>query len=462
MTRFKRAIGPFLTDCRRFDLRVIAERGRDNSWVLNSLRAVLEHQPSSQVPLPDLPDVPDLLVLHEQRGADRLFELIDMLARGKFALGEVEISLMRPNTSPPEPSFYMRKRTRDATLAEFGIDSASFVLTAGDSLGSRLPEAEFRTVDDALSAQAAPWDGLTDLRRNFMGIPEDQASRNEWSSVEVVAPLGVVLSQTSRLQENRIEAMVTAFPGVDLSALGASVVAYLPSGRIFRKQARFNMETTTAPGEFRAVIELPELPSLASLVLNYRGIRADRMDLRGKALLAKNPRLAVLERIAGGLEALQEGLEKARSRGRDIEGWIAFIFSLLDFSPSHYGSTPWEVPDILAFAKAGQWLLVIECTEREPDLGGKLTKLATRTKEIGLAAGMRAYPVIVTALERSILNKTDLEKASKEAVAIVSADEYPDLLRLVLKSATADETRNFLERLIPSQDFTSTYWIRGP
>ncbi len=103
-------------------------------------------------------------------------------------------------------------------------------------------------------------------------------------------------------------------------------------------------------------------------------------------------------------------------------------------------------------------MLVVECTEREPDLGGKVTKLATRTKELEQASGVRAFPVLVTALDRSVLNTTDLEKASKEAVAILSANEFPDLMRLVEGTATAVETRSFFERLIPQLEYRSVYW----
>ena len=71
---------------------------------------------------------------------------------------------------------------------------------------------------------------------------------------------------------------------------------------------------------------------------------------------------------------------------------------------------------------------------------------------------MKAFPVLITALDRSMLNTTDLEKASKEAIAVVSANEFPELIRLVEEGATSVETRNFLERLIPRQGYSSVYW----
>lgn len=454
---FKRAISPFLADWKSLELRVIAEKGRADQFVLNSLRAFLQHEESAAL-RGDLPKVEGLLVLHERWDVDQLFALLDSLAEGELTLGEEVVSLKRPNTSPPNPSFYMRTRDRMASLAEFGIDSACFVLSAGDSLGERLVQEEFRTVDDALRTHTPPWDGLADLRRNFMAISKDQSARRDWSSAEIVAPIGVSLSEQTELREKQLQVVVNTFPHIDFANLRAAIVAYLPSGLISRTQFEFRQGAVRSKGEVRSVVDLPGVPILATVVLTYRGVSADRRDLRGRALWSANPRLAILEKFAGGIDGLAEGLERARTRGREIEGWIALVLSLLDFVPCHYGSTPWEAPDIVALANSEDWTLVVECTEREPDLGGKLTKLATRTKEVEQASGMRAFPVLVTALDRSVLNITDLEKASKEAIAILSADEFADLVRLVKGDATAVETRNFLERLIPRQEYSSVYW----
>jgi hypothetical protein len=454
---FDRAISRFLVDWKSMELRVVAERGRAGQWVLNSLRAILEHGEDGPLRR-DLPTVEGLLVLDERWHVDRLSHLLDSLGEGEVKLGGETISLKRPNTSPPNPSFYVRRRDRSATLAEFGIDSSSLVLSSGDSLGDRLVRDEFRTIDDSLQAHSPPWDGLADLRRNFIGIPKDQSQRHDWSSAEIVAPIGVRLDQKTRLEQNQLEVVVSAFPHVALDDLSAAIVAQSPGGAISRLQIKFLRGANISETEVRNVARLPELPTLANVVLTYRGIRVDRKDLRGKGSRSIEPRLAVLEKIAGGSDALAEGLERARTRGREIEGWVALIFSHLKFISCHYGSTPWEAPDIVAMADSEDWMFVVECTEREPDLGGKVTKLATRTKEIEHASGVRAFPVLVTALDRSVLNATDLEKASKEAIAILSSTEFSDLIRLVGESATATETRSFFERLIPQQEYQSVYW----
>jgi len=454
---FKRLILPFLADWKSLELRVIAEKGRDGQWVLNSLRVFLEHQ--ARTPLKEnLPKVEGLLAVDERRDVDQLFVLLDSLAQGELTLEEERISLKRPNTSPPEPSFYTRRRERLDSLAEFGIDSASFVLASGDNLSGRLLAEEFRTVNDALRSHSPPWDGLADLRRNFMGIPKDQSTRNDWASAEIVAPLGVNLAEQTELREMQLEIVVNPFPHVDLKSLKAAVVGHLPQGIISRIMVEFKRSEGRSAEELRTIVNLPDVPLHATVVLSYRGMSADGKDLRGKALSSANPRLAILEKIAGGIDGLADGLENARTHGREIEGWIALVFSLLDFVPSHYGSTPWEAPDIVAFANSKEWMLVIECTAREPDIGGKTTKLATRTKEIEQVSGVKAFPVLITALDRSMLNTTDLEKASKEAIAVVSANEFPELIRLVEEGATSVETRNFLERLIPRQGYSSVYW----
>jgi hypothetical protein len=457
---FKKTIGPLLPDWKSFELRVIAERGRAGDWVLNSMRAILCPESPMKSGRNDLPRVEGLLVVHEWRDIDELFGLMDAMLEGEIHVGRELIGLKRPNTSPPPPSLYVRKWDRQHTLAEFGIDFSSLVLAGEDTITSRLLHDPFRTVNAVLRAANPPWDGLEDLRRNFMGIPRDQAPRSDLSSFEVVAPLAVNLSDSSVLEGKQLKAVVTTQDGTSADQIVLSAVSYHVDGSVARIRRVPNRESTEGAGQSYMTIELPEVPSKVSLLLTYRGLDADRLDFIGEAAYSTSPRLAVLREIAGGIERLSEGLDSARTRGKEIEGWVALVFHLLGFAPAHYGSTSWEAPDIVAFFDSDSWILVIECTEREPDIRNKLTKLATRAKKLERASGTKAYPVLVTALDRSLLNKTDLDKASKESIAIVSADEYRDLLNLALEGGGPAETHSLLERLIPGEGRTSPYGIR--
>ena len=457
---FKKIITPLLLDWQSFELRVIAEKGSEDEWVLNSMRAILSPERPRKSSRKDLPQVEDLMVTHEWRDVDELSGLIDSMLEGDLKVGGEVIDLKRPDSSSPTPSLYVRKWDRQRMLTDFGLDFTSFVLGGEDTITGRVPRLPFRTVDAALRARDPPWDGLEDLRRNFMGIPSDQAPRSDLSSLEVAAPIGVNLSASSALEGRQLKAVVGTREGIQYDQIVVSAISHNVDGSAARISQVPNEESTEGPGKLGITIELPEVPSKLTLLLTYRGLDADRLDLIGEAAYSTSSRLAILQEIAGGIERLAEGLDSARTRGRELESWIALVFHLLGFDTAHYGSTPWEAPDIVCLSDLDSSLLVIECTEREPDIRDKLTKLATRAKELERASGMNAYPVIVTALERSLLSKTALDRASKESIAIVSADEYQDLVRLTLEGGGPAETRSLLDRLIPGEGRTSVYGIR--
>lgn len=260
-------------------------------------------------------------------------------------------------------------------------------------------------IDASLRACEHPWDGLADLRQHFLGFTYDRAIRSNAVVMEVIAPLGIVLNDDSRLEDDSLWASVYISPGVNRKQVSLSVVATLKDNTVFR------VRTPLAEGDHESVskLKLPAGVTKASLIVTCRGVDVDRLEF----LASANPRLAVLEQLGVSPDSLQSQFEKAL--GRDFERWCVILFQLLGLSPAHYDETKIEAPDILAFSEFGGWILLIECTQREPDLGGKLTKLATRTKAInqGLKGLMKAHPVVITALPRSMLNRTDVEKASK-------------------------------------------------
>ncbi|MEE9236534.1 MAG: hypothetical protein V3U52_01920 [Thermoplasmata archaeon] len=126
----------------------------------------------------------------------------------------------------------------------------------------------------------------------------------------------------------------------------------------------------------------------------------------------------------------------------------------MGFSVANYGfhsswGTGKEV-DLVAFPESEDWFLLIEVTEREPDLNNKMTKLSTRTKEIQHAAPeYLAYPVMVTTCVSDVINKSDRMKAATDLISLITADELDHLFELVVEGATPEKIRDFLEQYIP-------------
>ncbi len=108
------------------------------------------------------------------------------------------------------------------------------------------------------------------------------------------------------------------------------------------------------------------------------------------------------------------------------------------------------MPDIIAFPDEGNWFLVVECTESNIDANNKLSKLAMRTKKIHIK-GLKPYPVLITMLDRKMINSTDLDKAAKEQIVIVAREELQHLIRMTIEEIKPSKIQNYLDEHI-------SYW----
>ena len=95
---------------------------------------------------------------------------------------------------------------------------------------------------------------------------------------------------------------------------------------------------------------------------------------------------------------------------------------------------------------------MVECTLRQPDVNNKLTKLATRTDIIEqTVSDIHVIPVLITALSRDRINKSDVEKAKTESIAIITQNEFDSLITKGLEQTSTDEIIDYIQTLIPSQ-----------
>ena len=163
-----------------------------------------------------------------------------------------------------------------------------------------------------------------------------------------------------------------------------------------------------------------------------------------------------MQQLGISLQVLQSSIEQAQ--GHDLEQWYSILFHLLGFSPSQFGGTKRSVPDIVAFPSIGNWILVVECTEGEPDLGSKLAKLSTRAKLAGQGLGsIKAHPVLITSMSRGLLNQTDMEKASKEGISVVTAEDLSHLVKMARENQDPERVLGYLQARIPSTSLGGNY-----
>jgi hypothetical protein len=434
LKQFREAIAPFLDDWQSIDLRIIARREKDDRWHFDSIRAVLSHNPIDLPLSENLPTSPSLLVIHQRWKASRIDDLLASISTGELSVGKdiVDVKFFDSQSWRPVTAVDYRFWDRGRARSEFGVDFASFVVRVWQSY--MIDAERLRSLDHVLRAENYPWDGLGDLREHFLGFSYDKAVRPDATVMEVIAPLGVRLNNDFVLDGDRLSVSADLMPGVAHEAVSLPVIAALSNGSIVRLRGRLEKA-----GQLGLKMALPGEVTKAKVIAVYRGVDVDRFELVEQA----NSRLAVLGALGVGSDDLRSRIED--SSGREFERWIAILFQLLGLSPAHYGGTKVEAPDIVAFSESGGWLLVVECTEREPDLGGKLTKLSTRTKVVRQAlAGLNVHPVLITAMPRIILNKTDLEKASKERISVLAIEEIRELLEMAKESPQPNKARDYI------------------
>ena len=431
---FLKAILPFQRDWRSIDLRVIAYRFQD-VWFFNAVKAVLDPSPASKDTRKDLPEMNELLVIHERWDISQLDELLASISKGELIVGGNVVHIKRfdgQSLKPiPHPSFRFYERSE--CKSELGIDLASFVLQVYES--SHTIHEEEVIIDHQLRTAAIPWNGLADLRQHFIRFRQDRASRRD-SFLDIIAPLSVRMIEAD-IEEEKVRTVIDRKTKTNYDGISLSVLAHHSDGFIERVSCPIQKDET--------VLILKSPPTRATVIVGYRGIVVDQIDLLGQT---KNLRIPVFQELLGNI---QDFASELKENGRRLEAKVCLLFHLLGFSPAHYGYGTDDVPDILAFPKSDEKVLVIECTKREPDLGNKLTKLSTRSKEISRALGsLSVLPVVLTALERSMINTTDEDKARNEGIAILTQDEISTLIQMALDDVSPMEVVNYLSGLVPS------------
>lgn len=433
--RFRESIRPYLDDWQSIDIRVIAHRSKEGYWLFSTVYAVLDSTPPSAPTRGDLPSLDGLLVAHERWSMDRLDTLLSSISNGKLSVGKETVHIERfvgQNWRPSDLSFnfYERNRCKD----EFRLDSGSFVLSSweSDSMG----HDEVEKIDRRLRLAYPPWDGLADLRQNFTGLQGWKAREQQYFSI--LAPLGVRIRQ-AELDEEKVRLVIERNAQVTHEGISISIIAHLPDGSIERVKLPIHRDDTVIP---------LQRPTKIILILSYKDEVVERIEKFGKPSALGSPEILVMDDLIG-LDGFATSLRE--SRGKNLEVAASLLFGMLGFSAANYGMMTGNLPDILAFSRTDGSVLVIECTAGEPDLANKLTKLATRSKGISrILERAQVLPVMVTALDRMMINTTDKEKAAKEEIAIVTKDEIRILIQMALNGASAKEVHQYLFGLVPS------------
>lgn len=210
----KAPLVPYLDEWRSIDLRVVAFRSpKDESWIFNSIRAVLDLTQSNGPVRTDLPHTEDILVLHERWPITRLDEFLAGALQGEIEIGGQKVVVKGFNgtiwsTIPVQPPVLVK---RGFEFARYNLESASYVIEYQTMMNGLIDRAREDVLDSKLRATDPPWDGVADLIENFVQMRDWGHVRFGYSRMDFIAPLNVSL-KGSKLASNRIRVSISKSP----------------------------------------------------------------------------------------------------------------------------------------------------------------------------------------------------------------------------------------------------------
>lgn len=450
IARFRDQVAPLMADWKSIDLRVVASRS-DDKWIYGVIKAVLDSSNTTAPTRQDLPSLDGLLVIHERWNIARLDELLDSLSSYYLDVQGHKLLVENANTNP-KMNYSFESMNRKDSIQRLGISSYALYLQSW--MGQPMFDNDIRlALDSRLRVSEHPWDGIEDVLMNFVRVSPNYLRSMPTKLVEVIAPVGVWTTDASFTDQNGIMVNVEKAPTLSVKDLGLSSIGHVAGEDEVRLQKVEKSVVDETHLSFMA--SFPKIVQSATIILTYHGLDVDRIELLGKALRGKNPRLAVLEQGKPGefLASLKNGKDKL------FEDRISLLFHILGLSPGYYGRAYQPNADILAFPDSEEWVLNIECTTEEIDLNNKLSKLATRTKLLTASmAGVTVHPVVVTRFSRILINKSEMDKAQTEGISIITSDEFEVLIQMAVRSAKAIEVRDYVLTLVPG---SGEGWMSG-
>ena len=448
--RFVSDLEPCIELWTSIDIRVQAIHDPRVGWKSECLRAILT---TRKEPLwKNLPRDTGVLVAHEIWPIGRLADFIRFLEQGEIPIAGEKIAIKQfagNNEWTPISNFYVRTYNRED--GRYGGDYKTVVLFGygSTSRSSDFEEARAR-LDARLLDCDPPWNGVSHVRRSFIGLSQSDAERQDLDWIEVVAPLPVRFGPKTEFTNSEIVLDVESPRAADAAKVRGSVFFNRGDEIVDSTRVTFRRQK----GRLRARRALPGACSGATCFLTYRGVVTDRKQTFRTAFLEEDPRWSGFRALVGEPDALKQALREAEG-GDPLEHAAGMLFHLLGFATAHIGQNTFRTSkgttDILAFSPDGQTCLVIECTAGEPDLAGKIGKLATRTKMVEqMHPGTMVQPVFLTRQSRTEFTKTPKKVAADERVAVVTRDDFDDLVQLASGIPRPDQVLLHLSRLVPT------------
>jgi hypothetical protein len=314
-----------------------------------------------------------------------------------------------------------------------------------------------RYIDWEMKTGDTPFDTLNELLADY-GLPQ-LAPGTDAATLELVAnaPAQIIIGHSAIKSGNCvIECRIAKALDIGKVKIGCRI--FQKADVITRQSARgdtFEWSERPEHKVGRCHVSGVNAPVLEAY-LSYDGIPLDQSSVvdPDKHL---NSRYAIHQLFDPTTNSLRDMLLPAENdKGKNFEGAVAILLTLLGFSVSHYGHFPKlrEGADIIAATLSGH-TAVVECTTGLLSQKNHIAKLVTRAHSIREKldnsgyTGVRVQPVIVTSLSRGRV-EGDLEVAKEHRVAVLCREDLENALNRVALRPNAEQFFGNFEKLIPA------------
>ena len=470
--KFRESISRYRDRWYSIDIRTVCFLAYEK-WINIGTRIMLSEKAAAEpVGQTMLPLLPNLCALNVTRDMADLDGLLDHIQAGMVAIsgktiyfGAIETNDVR--IAPLSFHFQQARRGTNYFNAEYPYLS---LVHSGPSLHNLLDNHEQASAQDEidwkLRSLKAPYNGLDDLLVNFLGIPHPAYGGIQSALTEFVAPLGIRLGSKSTLSNGKLTVHVESIGGPNSDGVSLGVIALSgrsPMSRVAHDLAKDDWERK--PGAAHKEISI-ENASSAVIFLSCNGNALDMQTVNDPAVLLKNPRILAYNHFDQNLSVLKEYLVgKGGDQSKDFEIGVGLLFHFCGFNVGPYGRVKalqsksiQEEIDHVIFAPSGSHIVAIECTRKDLDIDGKLSKFSRRVKELrDFLPTFTVIPLVCTPLSKVMIAKSDSQKTNEEQIGVVAAEGIQTILEMAEQNKEPDEILDFLIGLIKKPDDT-LFW----
>lgn len=470
--RFRSAICPFWEEWLSIDIRTVCFFAYEK-WINIGTRISLSHGIATQpADLAMLPAMSDFCALHEVRGIAEFDGILDQIQTGTLTISNKELHfgvIEGGEVKIASPNFQFRQARRGTKYLHVEFPYISLTHW-GQGLHNLLHNSEQPPIQDELDwklrSLKVPYNGLEDLLINFLGIPPPAYGGIPSTLTEFFAPLGIRLGNKSTLANGKLTVHVEGIGTQNPDDISLGVVALTgtsPVNRVAHKLTKDDWKGS--PGTAHKEIFIGTASS-AVVFLSLHGNALDSQTVNDPAVLLNNPRILAYNHFDQGLTILNDYiLGKGGDQSRDFEIGIGLLFHFCGFNVGPYGRVKalkarsiQEEIDHFVFAPSGSHIVAIECTKKDLDIDGKLSKFSRRVKEVrDLLPAFTVVPLVCTPLNKAIIPDSDVQKANKEQIGVVATEEIQTILEMAGQNKEPEVILEFLSGLIKKPDDT-LFW----